>query len=146
MYQLQLVSLPFSCSIVFFSVLLQGLGTNLSFCLLSFFFAFFLSCCSQLEWQSPLFGRFSLFFHYHNVWSSSRVYVSRLYYYYYYYYIPLALVSSQRKLMIFLWNLSDTKSSQVSWAFRTFVADVIRGLFWMVSIGPFISNSSNSLF
>ena len=68
-HQLQSVSPLLSCSLVF-SVLLQDLGSYLSFCFLLFSF------CVLPERLSPLFGMFSFFFFffffvdYHLVWSS----------------------------------------------------------------------------
>ena len=54
--QLQLVSTSLSCRIGFFPVLLQGLGTYISFRFLS------VIPCVQPERQIPLFGWFSFFF------------------------------------------------------------------------------------
>ena len=52
-YQLQLLSLSLSCSIVFFLVLKKGLGSFLSFRFLS------VLLCDLPIWQTPLFGWFS---------------------------------------------------------------------------------------
>ena len=60
-----IVSPSLSCSIAF-SVLLQGLGTYLSFRILS------VLRCDLLKRQSPLFSRFFFCVDNHKVWSSGR--------------------------------------------------------------------------
>ena len=51
--------------------------------------------------------------------------------------------SQQRWPMFFHWNLSDSKSPQVSWTLLGILADLSNAVIWMVSTCPLISKSSN---
>ena len=63
------------------------------------------------------------------------------YYYYYYYFYSLLVFSHQCRLVVFLWSLSDIKSSQVSRTLLSILADVNNSVVWMVSFPPLISSS-----
>ena len=47
--------------------------------------------------------------------------------------------------MIFYWNLSNSKSHQVSWTLLSILDDLYNAVVWMVSARPLISNSSSPL-
>ena len=51
--------------------------------------------------------------------------------------------SHQRQLMIFLWNLSDSKSSQISRTLLSILANLNNAVIWLVSTRPVISKSSS---
>ena len=62
--------------------------------------------------------------------SSSSSSSSSYYYYYYYYYYSF---SHQRKLMVFHWSLSDSKSPQVSRTLLSILTVFTNAVVWMVS-------------
>ena len=51
--------------------------------------------------------------------------------------------SHQRSLVVFHWNLRDSKSSQVSRTLLGILADLNNAIVWMVTTRPLISNFSN---
>ena len=67
-----------------------------------------------LEWQNPLNAKFFL----------------------------LGSFSHQRKVVVFYWSLSDSKSSQVSRTLLCIQTDLNNAIMWMVSTRPFISKTS----
>ena len=60
--------------------------------------------------------------------------------------LPFASFSHQRKLIVFHWSVSDSKSPQISRTLLSILADLYNVLVWMVSIRPLISNSSSPHF
>ena len=71
------------------------------------------------------------------------LYSSANFYYYYYYYYLDTWEFFRRKLVVFLWSLSDRKSPQVSRTFFCCLADLINVAVWMVSTSLLISTSSS---
>ena len=67
--------------------------------------------------------------------------LSVLYYYYYYYSLEVFFLH-QRKLMVFHWRLSDSKSPQVSRTLLSILAVFNNTVVWMVSTRPPTSKSS----
>ena len=61
-------------------------------------------------------------------------------------YLTSCSFSHQRCPVVSHKNLSDSKSSQVSWTFLSTLADFNNGVVWMISSLPLISSSSNLLF
>ena len=51
--------------------------------------------------------------------------------------------SHRRKLMVFFWSLSGSKSIQVSRTFLNILADLNNAVVWTVSTRPVISKSSS---
>ena len=49
--------------------------------------------------------------------------------------------SHQRLLVVFLWSLSDSKYSQISWTLLSILADLSNVVVWMVFTRPLISES-----
>ena len=95
-----------------FSILLQGRGIYPSFHILSVLFY------GQPEQQSRLFCRFS------------------------FYYLLIRVFLHQRKLMVFHWRLSDSKSLQVSRTLLKILAVFNNAVVWMVSTRSPTSKSS----
>ena len=57
--------------------------------------------------------------------------------------IIIVIALLQRKLMVFNWSLSDSKSPQVSRTLLSILADLDNAVVWMVSTCPLISKSSS---
>ena len=62
------------------------------------------------------------------------------YHYYYYYYF-----SHKHQLRVFLWSLSESKSTQISRTLPSILVNLNRAVVWMVSTRVLISNSTNPL-
>ena len=63
--------------------------------------------------------------------------------YYYHYFNPFGSFSHQHQLMVFHWNLSDIKFSQVSRTLLGILADLNSTAVWMIYTRVIISNSSS---
>ena len=63
--------------------------------------------------------------------------------YHYYYFYSLEFFLHQRKLMVFHWRLSDSKSPQVSRTLLSILAVLNYAVVWMVSTRPSISEPSS---
>ena len=59
-----------------------------------------------------------------------------------FYYYSLRVFLHQRKLVVFHWSLSDSKSPQVSRTLLSILANLNSVLVWMVTTRPLISKSS----
>ena len=57
--------------------------------------------------------------------------------------LPLESFSHHRKLIVFHWSLSESKSSQVSKTLLSILADLNNAIVWMVFTLPLISKSSS---
>ena len=58
--------------------------------------------------------------------------------------VTMRVFSHQRKLIVFHWSLSYSKSPQVSRTLLNILADLNNAVVWMVSTSPLISKSSST--
>ena len=133
--QLQVISLLTSCTTTFF-VLRQGLSTCLTFCFL------WISLCSLPIWQIL----FSLLLNMSMSSLLSRIRQSVCVTNYQRCFIIIIIThesfSHQRKLMVFHWRLSDSKSHQVSRTLLSILPVFNNAVVWKVSTRPPTSKSS----
>ena len=78
----------------------------------------------------------------------AKLIVTNYYYYYYYYYCYYftfpRVFHTPHLLMVYHWNLSDSKSPKSSEFFFNILANLNNAVVWMISPCPLISKSSSS--